>query len=772
MKKFNKKEFGEKVRKHLGEIIVALVVLVLLIGLLSTSVPFLSDFFNRSEEPDEPTISVTEKEPSYTDDTISEPTCTDKTCEIPEDKPIEQSPNKDPEPTTEPSEPVAIHTHAHAIDTVIAPTCLDKGYSVSRCECGDTYKKDYKDALGHSWSEWVITKQPTEQSEGTKTRTCERCGITESQSIAKLSHSHSHAVDRVVAPTCTEKGYSVYSCSCGDTYKKDYKDALGHAWSEWTVVKQSTEDEEGTEKRTCERCGIEESRSIDKLPHSHSYAVENVVEPTCTEQGYSIYVCKCGDTYKADYKDALGHDWKNWIVVKQPTYFEEGLEIRTCSRCDEEEERSIAKLPVVNSHSHSYAVDEIVEPTCTEQGYTVYNCRCGHTYKADYKDALDHDWNEWTVTKQPTETEEGEEKRTCKRNDAEESRSIDKLPHSHSHAVDRVVAPTCTEQGYTVYRCACGDNYQADYTDALNHDWNEWTVTKQPTTTEEGTEKRVCSRGDAEEERSIDKLPVTLRIGNIHTNSSLFTYSLNNWDAYSHTNTWEAVTFNNTPSNFSGECIWTDGTNVYYDTTHILNGDTWEEVELYTNTLSHRDFWTDGENIYYSYEGEQYILDKVSQELVPTRWNGLRSFYGSYIWTDGENIYYSYNRNQYVLNGDTWEAITWNGDLTSFMGHRIWSDGTNTYYSFGNNQYVLNGDTWEAVTWNGALTSFSGEYVWTDGTNVYYDTGYVLNGNTWQATTFTGIPDDFAGVYLWSEQIWSDGYNIYRFYDGKHYVLK
>ena len=32
-----------------------------------------------------------------------------------------------------------------------------------------------------------------------------------------------------------------------------------------------------------------------------------------------------------------------------------------------------------------------------------------------------------------------------------------------------VTAPTCTEQGYTTYTCACGDTYVADYVDATGH---------------------------------------------------------------------------------------------------------------------------------------------------------------------------------------------------------------------------------------------------------------------------------------------------------------
>ena len=42
----------------------------------------------------------------------------------------------------------------------------------------------------------------------------------------------------------------------------------------------------------------------------------------------------------------------------------------------------------------------------------------------------------------------------------------------HVHAYNAVVtAPTCTEEGYTTYTCACGDSYIADRTEPLGHNW-------------------------------------------------------------------------------------------------------------------------------------------------------------------------------------------------------------------------------------------------------------------------------------------------------------
>ena len=45
--------------------------------------------------------------------------------------------------------------------------------------------------------------------------------------------------------------------------------------------------------------------------------------------------------------------------------------------------------------------------------------------------------------------------------------------YTHDHAyTPTVTAPTCTQQGYTTYTCACGDSYVGDYTDAHDHTYD------------------------------------------------------------------------------------------------------------------------------------------------------------------------------------------------------------------------------------------------------------------------------------------------------------
>ena len=103
--------------------------------------------------------------------------------------------------------------------------------------------------------------------------------------------------------------------------------------------------------------------------HTHDYTA-TVIEPTCTEGGYTLHECDCGDSYQDNETDPLGHD-----------YVESGVDTYTCTRCGSS----------YTTHTHSYT-STVVEPTCTERGYTLYECACGHSYQSNFTNALDHDY--------------------------------------------------------------------------------------------------------------------------------------------------------------------------------------------------------------------------------------------------------------------------------------------------------------------------------------------------------------------------------------------
>lgn len=74
---------------------------------------------------------------------------------------------------------------------VTAPTCTEMGYTTNTCSrCGDTNKSDYTEPAGHKSGDWIIDKEPTIDSEGSKHKECTVCGEKlETQPIEKIYNS-------------------------------------------------------------------------------------------------------------------------------------------------------------------------------------------------------------------------------------------------------------------------------------------------------------------------------------------------------------------------------------------------------------------------------------------------------------------------------------------------------------------------------------------------------------------------------------------------------
>lgn len=72
--------------------------------------------------------------------------------------------------------------------------------------------------------------------------------------------------------------------------------------------------------------------------------------------------------------------------------------------------------------------------------------------------------------------------------------------HKHSWKKEKTVAPTCTEQGYTLYKCAynlfgvgCTATKKDDFVPALDHNMSDWIVVEATCTTA-GEKYKVCQR--------------------------------------------------------------------------------------------------------------------------------------------------------------------------------------------------------------------------------------------------------------------------------------
>ena len=175
------------------KIISLILALVLMTGMLAACAPSNMDGTEANLQTAPPEMSTQDTEATEPTDGTEETTEPVDTGDPTEQEATEGTeptqaettkPTEPPQPpTTKPTQPS--HTHSYT-STKVAATCTKGGYTLHKCSCGKSYTDNETAALGHSWGNWTVVTQPTTQQEGKQTRTCSRCGATESQSIPKV----------------------------------------------------------------------------------------------------------------------------------------------------------------------------------------------------------------------------------------------------------------------------------------------------------------------------------------------------------------------------------------------------------------------------------------------------------------------------------------------------------------------------------------------------------------------------------------------------------
>ena len=184
----------------------------------------------------------------------------------------------------------------------------------------------------HEFGEWTVTKEATCIEVGERARAC-LCGEKDVQEIAAKDHDHEAVV---TAPTCTEGGYTTYTCACGDTYISDHVDAKGHTPGERATCKEA------------QKCMVCQAELVSALGHKPGEWVI-VIEATESENGLKVKKCTvCGETVTEEMIPATG---KN----EEP---------------DEPEEPGEPGEPEVPEHEHTVIIDGAIAPTCTKAGMT------------------------------------------------------------------------------------------------------------------------------------------------------------------------------------------------------------------------------------------------------------------------------------------------------------------------------------------------------------------------------------------------------------------
>ena len=137
-----------------------------------------------------------------------------------------------------------------------------------------------------------------------------------------------YTLTKVVAPTsCSEQGYSEYTCPCGYTMQTDYT-TVDHTSGEWIVSREATCTSDGYRYKRCTYCGTRLNE--ETIPSTDHTASEwQSVAPTCTEAGLEGKCCtSCGELLEGEIVAALGgsHSFGEWTNI-------DNKQERTCSTC-------------------------------------------------------------------------------------------------------------------------------------------------------------------------------------------------------------------------------------------------------------------------------------------------------------------------------------------------------------------------------------------------------------------------------------------------------
>ncbi len=179
---------------------------------------------------------------------------------------------------------VRVIEHDFAESTVVAPTCVDEGYTLHTCVCGSSYKDAATPPTGKHTAEPIPAVEATCTADGlTEGSRCSVCGavLTEQKETPALGHDYkagtmqyrdsdkrSHGYVNDDGPhvgDCLLPRFRIHECTrCGISYDENLP-PLGHNYDTGVVTALPSYTTSGTKTNTCSVCGETETETLPML---------------------------------------------------------------------------------------------------------------------------------------------------------------------------------------------------------------------------------------------------------------------------------------------------------------------------------------------------------------------------------------------------------------------------------------------------------------------------------------------------------------------------
>jgi len=240
----------------------------------------------------------------------------------------------------------------------------------------------------HSYTSWSVLREATCTSDGTQSRSCEKCGYTETQAIGSLGHSQAPLPTQ--AATCSAPGLTggVGCSSCGLVLTEPTEiPALAHTEVVTPGVEATCTESGLSESSSCSVCGEVTRAAAELPPLDHNYVTLPGVAATCTQSGLEEYQYCSRCTLEPPTQKvipALGHSYKS-TVLTAATCSQNGTQQNTCSLCNDSFTSAIAAKEHTASEVYSLVQQSLAEISVYDKNGGFLGLGTGFVYSSDGK---------------------------------------------------------------------------------------------------------------------------------------------------------------------------------------------------------------------------------------------------------------------------------------------------------------------------------------------------------------------------------------------------